>query len=146
MSVGLTVLLALVAWALGPLILRCAGGLMATAALLLWAIPMGTHTSFTALIVTGLSGAAIWRTGTTWQARRHAARLMSRSAPPGRELIGCSDGLVRRCRNTRGTRQRTREPCPINQQDPGNTPHRETWDEGIIDGIAHDVEPPPPRW
>jgi hypothetical protein len=140
MSVGLTVLLALVAWALGPLILRCAGGLTATAALLLWAIPMGTHTSSTALIVTGLSGAAIWRTGTTWQARRHAARIMSRSAPPGREPIGRSDALLPRWRNTRGTRQRTREPYPINQQDPGNTLHRETWGEDNI-GIAYDVEP-----
>jgi hypothetical protein len=141
MSVGLTVLLALVAWALGPLILRCAGGLMATAALLLWAIPMGTHTSSTALIVTGLSGAASWRAGTTWQARRHAARLMGRSAPLGREPLGRSDALLRRWRNTRGTRQGTRGPYPINHQDPGNTLHRDTWDEDIIDGIADDVEP-----
>jgi hypothetical protein len=72
MSAGLTILLVVIAWALGPLILRYAGGLMTTTALVLWAIPMGTRTSATALIVTAVSGAAMWHTGTTWHARRHA--------------------------------------------------------------------------
>jgi predicted RND superfamily exporter protein len=62
MSVGLTILLVVVAWALGPLILPCAGGIMTTTAALLWAIPMRTHTSATALILTAVSCAAMWHT------------------------------------------------------------------------------------
>jgi hypothetical protein len=118
MSVGLIMLLVLVAWALGPLILRCAGGFMTTAALVLWAIPMGTHTSATALIFTAVSGAAMWHTGTTWHARRHAARLASRSAVPGRELIGRGIGLWRRRRDTRDTHQLIGEPNRMNPPDP----------------------------
>jgi hypothetical protein len=74
---------------------------MAIGALLLWAIPMGTHTSAIALIFTGVSGAAMWHTGTTWQARRHAARLAVRGVPPGPELIGRGIVLLRRWRNRR---------------------------------------------
>lgn len=134
-------LLVLVTWAVGPLILRTTGGLMVIGALLLWAIPMGTHTSATALIFTAVSGAAMWHTGTTWHARLHAARLASRSAVPGRELIGRGFGLWRRRRDTRDTHQLIGEPYRINPQDPGNTPHREMWDEDVIDGVAYDVEP-----
>ena len=60
MSLGLTILLALAAWALGPLILRCAGGLLAICALVLWAIPMETHTSTVALVFTAVTGTAMW--------------------------------------------------------------------------------------
>jgi hypothetical protein len=80
MSVGLTILLALAAWALGPLILRCAGGLLASCALMLWAIPMGTHTSTAALAFTAISGGVMWHTGTIWRARRDAARLTGNTA------------------------------------------------------------------
>jgi hypothetical protein len=141
MSVGLTILLALVAWALGPLILRCAGGLMTTVALLLWAIPMGTHTSTIALIFTGVSGAAMWHTGTTWHARRHTARLGSRGGPPAGEQIGRGIALLRQRRNPRAEHQPAVEPYTSNHRDPGNMPHRKMWDEDVIDGVAYDIEP-----
>ena len=75
MSIGLIILLALAAWALGPLILRCAGGLLTSFALVLWAIPMQTRTSTAALAFTGITGAAMWHSGASWRARRDAARI-----------------------------------------------------------------------
>jgi hypothetical protein len=101
MGVGLIVLLAVVAWALGPTILRFAGGLLTIAALMLWALPMGTHTSAVALIFTGASGTAMWHSGTTWQAHRDAARFSGHRTAPGRELITRPVVRLRRSTNTR---------------------------------------------
>jgi hypothetical protein len=140
MSVGLIILLAVVAWILGPLILRCAGGLTTTTALLLWAVPMGTHMSAAALMFTGVSGAVMWHTGSTWHARRHAPRYVRRGLC-GWELIRRGVTRLRRRRNTLATHQLLGDPYTINNRDPGNMPYREMWDEDVIDGVAYDIEP-----
>jgi hypothetical protein len=142
MSIGLTILLALAAWALGPLILRCAGGLLAVCALVLWAIPMQTHTSAAALAFTAVSGVAMWRTGTAWRARRDAARITGPRALTLREVIARGIVRPRRARSRRDERwladdrswnSRHREPY-------GAAPV-EVWDEDVIEDVAYDVEP-----
>jgi hypothetical protein len=132
MSVGLITLLAVVAWALGPVILRWAGGLMATAGLLLWAIPMGTHTSAIALIFTGVSGVVMWQAGNTWRARRHAPRYAIRGLP-GWELVRRGTERLRHRRNMHDGHAPAGEPYPLDQC--------EMWDEDVIDGVAYDIEP-----
>jgi hypothetical protein len=74
MSIGLIVVIVLLSWALGPAILRWAGGFLALATLLLWAFPLGTHTPPMALLVTGIGGALLWCAGMSWQDARETGR------------------------------------------------------------------------
>jgi hypothetical protein len=140
MSVGLIILLAVVAWALGPVILRWAGGLMATAALLLWAIPMGTRTSAIALIVTSVSGVLMWQAGNNWRGRRHGPRYAS-GRLSGWELVRRGTVRLRHRRNMHDGHAPAGEPYPLDQCEPGNAPYREMWDEDVIVGVAYDIEP-----
>jgi hypothetical protein len=123
MSVKLIVLLTLAAWALGPVILRLVGGLLLTAALLMWAMPLGTHTSTATLLVTAVTGAAIRHTGSTWRTRRDTGRLrLPRVAP------------------RRGPAADHLSP-PTGPQTPCTTSHVDLWDDDdVIDGVARDVE------
>ena len=147
MSVGLTILLVLAAWALGPLILRAAGGLLIICALLLWAIPMGTHTSGVALAFTAITGAAMWHTGSIWQARRDAARITVHHTLPLQELIvrGITR-LRRRARNARDDRRLADDQTWNGSDlDPYRAAGVDIWDEDIIEGVAYDLEPDPRR-
>ena len=72
MSLGLIILLSLVAWRLGPVMLRCAGTVLLLLVLLAWAIPTAPHTSTGTLASTALLGALMRYTGTTWRARRES--------------------------------------------------------------------------
>ena len=146
MSVGLTILLALAAWALGPLILRCAGGLLASCALMLWAIPMGTHTSTAALAFTAISGGVMWHTGTIWRARRDAARLTGHRTASLQVLI--AGGIVRlwRAKYARDERRlRGDQTWNGGHRDPYRAAGGDIWDEDIIEGVAYDLEPDPRR-
>jgi hypothetical protein len=73
MSLELALLLALVAWTLGPTILGCTGNLLMLLALIVWAIPTAPHTRTATLIGTALVGALMRCTGTTWRGRRESA-------------------------------------------------------------------------
>jgi hypothetical protein len=144
MSVGLTILLALAVWALGPLILRCAGGLLTICAVALWAVPMGTHTSTAALVFTAISGLAMWHTGWIWRARRDAARLTGHDPASLQALI--VGGIVRLRRRSRDTRDDDRrlagdQAWNGSRGDPYRAPGVDIWDEDIIEGVAYDLEP-----
>jgi hypothetical protein len=147
MSVGLTILLAVAAWALGPVILRCAGGLLASCALVLWAIPMGTHTSTAALAFTASIGGVMWHTGTIWRARRDVARLTGhRTASQQALIVGGIVRLRRRARDTRDDRRLASDQTwNGSHRDPYRPVHVDVWDEDIIEGVAYDLEPDP-RW
>jgi hypothetical protein len=73
MSVKLALLLALVAWTLGPTILRCTGNVLMLLALIVWATPTAPHTSTATVVGAALAGALIRYTGTTWRAWRESA-------------------------------------------------------------------------
>lgn len=143
MSVGLTILLTVVAWALGPLILRCAGSLLTTAALMLWALPMGTHTSAVALIFTAVSGGAMWYAGIAWQTHRHAARFNQHRSPARwkpiarRIILPGHWRLGRRDIHTLGAEEALSSNCG----GPWQVAHSELWHEDIIEGVAYDLEP-----
>jgi hypothetical protein len=70
MSVGLIIAAGLVAWSLGPLMLRIAGTLLLVIALLAWVLPAAPQTSVTTLAGTAISGALMRYAGTIWGARR----------------------------------------------------------------------------
>jgi hypothetical protein len=70
MSVELALLLALVAWTLGPTILCCTGNLLMLLALIVSTIPTAPHTSTATVLGTALVGALMRYTGTTWRAWR----------------------------------------------------------------------------
>jgi hypothetical protein len=70
MSVELALLVTLIAWTLGPTILRCTGNLLMLLALIVWAIPIAPHTSTATGVGTALVGAVMRYTGTTWRAWR----------------------------------------------------------------------------
>jgi hypothetical protein len=72
MSVELALLLAIVAWILGPTILRFTGNLLALLALLAWAIRTAPHASPATAIATAVVGALMRYTGTSWRARRES--------------------------------------------------------------------------
>jgi hypothetical protein len=122
MSVKLIALLALTAWVLGPVILRFAGGLLLSAALVMWALPLGTHTSIVTLLAAAVTGAAIRHTGNTWRTHRATARPM----PPR---------LARRW----GPAAKP-FPAPTDPQTPYMTHDVELLDDDVIDGVAHEVE------
>src|SRR5450755_2691081 len=117
MSVKLIALLALAAWALGPAILRFAGGLLLSAALLMWALPLATHTSTVTLLAVAVTGVAIRHTGNTWRthpatARPMPPRLARRWGPAAKPF-----------------------PAPIGPQTPYMTHDVELWDDDdVIDG------------
>jgi hypothetical protein len=145
MGLGLTILLALAAWALGPLILRCAGGLLAICALVLWAIPIETHTSTAGLAFTAITGAAMWHTGTIWRTRRDAARLGGHHTLPLPELIVRGIVRLRRARNTPNNRRRAGDQTR-NGSHSYRPAHVDLRDEDIIDGVAYDLESNPWRY
>jgi hypothetical protein len=142
MSVGLVILLALAAWALGPFILRAAGGLLTMCALMLWAIPMGTHTSTVALVFTAITGAAMWYTGTIWRARRDAAGLTGHHAACLQALLAGGIVRLRRARNARDDHRLAGDQTwSGTYRDPYRPAHVDIWDEDIIEGVAYDLEP-----
>ena len=136
-------LLVVVAWALGPLILRCAGGLLTICALVLWAMPMGTHTSAVALVFTAVSGAAMWHTGTTWQARRDAARFTGHRTSRRTGTDRTRHRPAAPGENTRRRRTQLDGDQAWNGRHRDRSPpaHADRWDEDIIDGVAYDLEP-----
>ena len=72
MHAGLIVIILLLAWALGPTILKWTGGLFAIVALLLSAT--GARAATVALLLTGIGGAFMWVVGIAWQEGRDAGR------------------------------------------------------------------------
>jgi hypothetical protein len=72
MSVELALLLAMLAWILGPTILRFTGNLLTLLALLVWAIPTAPHTSPKTVAGTAVVGALMRFTGSSWRARRES--------------------------------------------------------------------------
>jgi hypothetical protein len=142
MSVGLTILLTLAAWALGPLILRAAGGLLTTCALVLWAVPMETHTSTVALAFTAITGAAMWHTGSLWQARRDTTRITGYPTLTLQQLIARGIARSGRARSERDEREFASDQVwQLSRRDPYRTAHVDLQDEDIIEGVAYDVEP-----
>jgi hypothetical protein len=145
MSIGLIILLALAAWALGPLILRCAGGLLTSFALVLWAIPMQTRTSTAALAFAGITGAAMWHSGASWRARRDAARITGERALTLHRLIAHDIVPLRRARNARDDRLLAGDQAWSGDGNHNSyrAAHIDPRDEDIIDGVAYDLEPDP---
>ena len=74
MSLGLILLLSLIAWTLGPTILRLTGTLLLLLALLAWAIPTAPHTSPGTLAGIAIIGTLMRYAGTTWRAWRETPR------------------------------------------------------------------------
>lgn len=141
MSVGLTIRLALAAWALGPLILRCAGGLLTICAAVLWAVPMETHTSTAALAFTAVTGGAMWHTGTIWRARRDVARLGGYRTLIFQQLITRGIVRLRRARNTHDESELAAE-MARNRTHPDayHVRHVGLRHEDVIEGVAYDVD------
>jgi hypothetical protein len=73
MDPGLIVLLVLVAWALGPLILRVAGGLLLVGTLLAVAFGNGNENQLS-LLIGGVAGALMLLVGIAWGTGREAGR------------------------------------------------------------------------
>jgi hypothetical protein len=87
MSLTLAVLVALVAWRLGPHILRCVGQLLMIIVIAVVCVaPAHAQPDTTAGIVTAVVGAAAYQTGTAWRRRRRYHRV-SAPAPTGRSWI-----------------------------------------------------------
>src|SRR5207253_2966756 len=73
MNPGLIVLIVLVAWALGPLILRVAGGLLLVGTLLAVAFGNGNENQLS-LLIGGVAGILMLLVGIAWETGREAGR------------------------------------------------------------------------
>jgi hypothetical protein len=80
MTAALIIVLGLVAWTLGPVMLRCAGTLLLVTVLVVWTIPTASQTSAATLVGIALSGALLRCVGTVWGARRGAPGLHNHGA------------------------------------------------------------------
>jgi hypothetical protein len=73
MQAGLIVILVLVAWLLGPFVLRWVGGFFALAALVL-AATGGRNLNQMSLLIGGIAGVLMWLVGMAWQSGREEGR------------------------------------------------------------------------